>query len=177
VEEFFDWDDGTDTRYELVTGIPVAKDLPSLNHGELAVAIAAETRARLKPPCRVFAEAGIRLPNRDDVFFQADLAIACGPRTPDGRYLTDPMILFEILSPSTMSHDRGIKASEYRSIPSVREIVLLHSTAVKAEVWRRTDLGWMIEDLEGGDAVLRLTAVGIDLPLAVLYRGIDIEAA
>lgn len=64
--EFLQWDDGTGRRYQLVDGIPVMM-APSLEaHGELALALGAEIRSRLRPPCRVISEAGIAIPDRAD---------------------------------------------------------------------------------------------------------------
>jgi Uma2 family endonuclease len=175
VAEFLDWDGGTDIRYELLGGIPVAM-APSLDvHGELAISLGAEIRARLKPPCRVVGEAGLRLPGRDDTFYVCDLAVAWGPRGPARRYVNDPVVLVEVLSPSTAAHDRGDKAAAYRMIPSVQDIVLMSSTAVAAEIWRRTERGWLIEDIAGLDAVLHLSSVGIEVPLAAIYRDIPLE--
>ena len=71
--EFPEWDDGTDRRYEVLDGIPVTM-APSLEaHGELALALGAEIRARLRPPCRVISEAGIVIPDRADTNYTADL--------------------------------------------------------------------------------------------------------
>ena len=64
--EFLEWDEGTDRRYELLDGTPVMM-APTLEaHGELAVALGAEIRARLKQPCRVISEAGIVIRDRAD---------------------------------------------------------------------------------------------------------------
>ena len=60
--EFLDWDDGTDRRYQLLDGIPVMM-APTLEaHGELALALGAEIRSRLKQPCRVISDAASSSP-------------------------------------------------------------------------------------------------------------------
>ena len=176
VAEFLDWEDGTDTRYELVDGVPTAM-APSLQvHGELVTSVGAEIRARLRPPCRVVSESGVRLPDRDDTFYIADLAISCSARIHGARHAVDPIVLIEVLSTSTAAHDRGTKAADYRSIPSVMEIVLVSSTAVRVEVWRRTERGWLIEDVIAADEMLRLTSVDIEVPLRAIYADIPLEA-
>jgi Uma2 family endonuclease len=175
VAEFLQWEDGTDTRFELVDGMPLAM-APSLqSHGELVTSVGAEIRARLRAPCRVASESGIRLPGRDDTFYTADLAVSCSPRVRGARDANEPVILIEVLSASTAAHDRGTKAADYRSIPSVKEIVLLTTTAVQAEVWRRTDSGWLIEDVIGQDAVLHLRSVDIEVPLRSIYADIALD--
>ena len=75
--EFLEWDDGTDRRYELLDGVPMMM-APSLEaHGEIAVALGAEIRARLQPPCRVISEAGVLITDRADTYYIADLAVTC----------------------------------------------------------------------------------------------------
>lgn len=62
VEQILAWDDGTDTRYELVGGEIVAMTPPSPAHSLIAGNLAREIGTRLSPQCRVFLEAGVRLP-------------------------------------------------------------------------------------------------------------------
>lgn len=171
VEEFLLWEDGTDTRYELIGGEPVAMAPPADRHSMVAGALAGEFYSRLRPPCRVRVAAGIRLPDRADMWFQADLAVACGPvSTSPG--VTDPLVIVEVLSPSTERDDRGIKLPLYREVPSVREILLLSSRHRRAELWHRADDGWRVEDIVG-DGPLHFESVDVTIPLAALYDGLD----
>ena len=62
--EFLAWDDGTDRRYELMDGVPIAMAPPLADHGELVIAIGAELGGRLRRPCRAVGEAGIVPPNK-----------------------------------------------------------------------------------------------------------------
>lgn len=174
VREFLAWDDGTDTRYELVDGRPVAMTPPMLVQGGLVVATAAQLYAGLRDRCRVVAEAGIRLPDRDDTYYQADLAVQCEPNA-NPQWLDAPVLIVEVLSASTAGHDRGRKGFDYRGIPSVREVLFLFTAAVRAEIWRRSADRWIIEDLIGRDAVLRLESVGLEFPLGAIYGAIPIE--
>lgn len=172
VEEFLVWDDGTDTRYELVGGQPVAMAPPAATHGALAMAIGIQIGTRLRPPCRVVSEAGIRLPDREDTYFQADIAVTCQPLKPGMVPVPDPTIIVEILSPSTAQFDRGRKLAIYREIPSVQEILLLDSTKRCAELWHREDeQSWVVRDVIGG-GTLRFPSVGIEIPMAALYEGV-----
>ncbi|WP_448203721.1 Uma2 family endonuclease [Azospirillum sp. sgz302134] len=172
VEEFLVWDDGTDTRYELIGGEPVAMAPPAATHGALAMAVGIQIGTRLRPPCRVISEAGIRIPNREDTYFQADVAVTCQPLKPGMVPVPDPTIIVEILSPSTSEHDRGRKLAIYREIPSVQEILLLDSTKRRAELWHREDeQSWVVRDIIGG-GTLRFASVDIEIPMAALYEGI-----
>jgi Uma2 family endonuclease len=172
--EFLEWDDGTDRRYELLDGMPVMM-APTLEvHGELAVALGAEIRARLKPPCRVLSEAGIVIPERANTYYVADLAVTCAPREPGRRMVIEPVLIVEVLSPSTSQVDRWRKVADYRTLPSVREILVLFSDERRVEVQRRTPDGWRVEDLIG-QAEIPLSCCDTQAPLDAVYR--DLLAA
>jgi Uma2 family endonuclease len=147
--EFLEWDDGTDRRYELLDGMLVMM-APSLEaHGELALALGAEIRARLRPPCRVISEAGITIPDRADTYYVADLAVTCAPREPGRRMVFEAVLVVEVLSPSTSQVDRWRKVADYRTLSSVQEILVVFSDERRVEVQRRTADGWRVEDLIG----------------------------
>jgi Uma2 family endonuclease len=82
--------------------------------------------------------------------------------------IPDPVVVIEVLSPSTIEHDRGRKAYDYRRIPSVREIVMIASEQRHIVIWRRRGAKWEVEDLIG-DAALELEAVGVTIPMAEIY--------
>ena len=87
VDEFLRWDDGTDTRYELINGRILAMAPPAPAHGRLALALGSEIRAalRARPSCFVQSEAGIVRPDRDDACYIADLAVSCEEMRADDR--------------------------------------------------------------------------------------------
>jgi Uma2 family endonuclease len=171
--EFLTWDDGTDTRYELVDGQVRAMAPPAEAHGTIVMNLGALIRAALRAPCRVVAEAGIVPDDRDDTYFVADIAVTCAPPSAGRINVLEPRLIIEILSPSTSDHDRGRKVTAYREIPSVEEILLLSSEARRAELWRREGERWIVEDLIG-DALLTLASVGLTTPLAAIYEGVEV---
>jgi Uma2 family endonuclease len=170
VEEFLDWDDGTDRRHELVDGRIVAMAPPSEAHATIVSNLTISIGTRLPPPGRVLGEFGVRLVNRDDGFYQFDLAVTCAPVEATRRYVADPVLIVEILSPSTQLHDRGRKLDDYRQLPSVNEILLVASEQRRVQHWRRDGARWIVEDLIG-DADLRLAVVPEPIPLAAIYEG------
>ena len=147
VEEFLAWDDGTETRYELVDGVPVAMAPPASEHRTIVVNASALLSAHLRrrPPCRAEAEAGVRI--SDHVRWQADLAVTCGRRTHD---IDEPLLVVEVLSPSTRAKDLDRKLRDYKGLASVREVWLVDSEARWVQVWRRQPDGWTGRDHIGG---------------------------
>ena len=166
--EFLEWDDGTETRYELIDGRPVAMAPPIEAHGTIVANIVAAIRPRLKPPCRVVVEAGIVPADRADTWYQADLVVTCAPAERGARAIAEPRLIVEVLSPSTAAHDRGVKLADYRKLAAVEQILLVASEDRHVEVWRRAEDGWKVQDLIG-DAAVPLAHDGHPLPLATIY--------
>ncbi len=105
-----------------------------------------------------------------------DLGITCVP--PTGAHLMEhPLVLFEILSPSNVSKTRA-NVRAYRTIRSVAEIVVLHTTMIAAEVLRRTpDGGWPDRpDYVTAEDALRLDSIGFAAPLRDVYRTTSLVA-
>jgi Uma2 family endonuclease len=177
VEEFLAWDDGTDTRYELFDGQPVAMAPPVVRHsvlaGRLGRAIGNAVAGRTG--CEVFPEVGIRSNSSPRTFFVADIAVSCEDRLDRSGELHRPVLIVEILSPSTEKIDRKRKLREYRLLPSVQEILLIDGADMFCEVHRRTGDMWRTDLLGGSDARLRLESIGLDVSLGELYAGIVLD--
>jgi Uma2 family endonuclease len=176
--EFLCWEDGTDTRYELIDGFPIAMAPPARAHGVLCVRLGAAIDAGLRSrrPCMAQAEAGIVRADRDDTYYVADLAVTCSPYQRGEQLVKEPILIVEILSPGTERHDRRTKLPAYRAIGSVSEILLIDSESVFAEILRREGDRWITELVQGRDAILRLASVDLQIAMAELYEGIDIDA-
>jgi Uma2 family endonuclease len=173
LEEFLVWDDGTHTRYELISGVPVAMAPSAEAHGELASLLGRQLENALvhRRPCRSRMEAGVLHPERSDTFFVADVAVTCTPRDPRRQYVQEPILLVEILSPSTERHDRKIKVPVYQRIPSVQEILLVDSDSRYAEIHRRQGEQWVIQIINKPDGTIQLASVGIEILMTELYEG------
>ena len=85
----------------------------------------------------------------------------------------EPLLIVEILSPSTERDDHFVKLPQYRAIPSVEEILYIESERVAATVYRRDAAGnWQVIETAGPEARLQLQTIGLDVPLVALYRGL-----
>jgi Uma2 family endonuclease len=175
LEEFLASDDGTDRRYELFDGRIVAMAPASDVHGALVMRLGRRIGAALRPGCEIIAEAGIVPPERADSYYQADLAVTCvGLR--GQQFVAEPVLIVEVLSPSTAATDRDRKLPEYRTIPSLQDILVVSSGEPRIEHFRREPDGWKVHDLRG-QGTLRLQALGVTLDLHELYTGVLPPAA
>jgi Uma2 family endonuclease len=178
VDDFLGWEDGTDTRYELIGGFVVAMAPPAPAHGRIAVRLggAIDAALRSRRPCAVQSEAGIARPDRDDTCYIADLAVTCEPLLTEDRLIRSPILIVEILSPSTAAFDRQQKVADYRQIASVQEILLIDSESVFAEILRREGDHWITEIVQGPAATLTLSSVPVRTAMAEVYEGIPLSA-
>lgn len=172
IDEFLDWaGQDPDVRYELVHGQPQAMAPVSQTHSRLAGRLATAIGRRLRPPCEVLMDTAIEREDRNDRFYEADLAVTCAPHQSGQQSTPNPVLIVEILSGSTAEHDRGTKVPDYMQTPSVQEILLVDSRAARTQLWRRDGARWIVEDFVD-TATLPLASVGIDLPLPALYEGV-----
>ena len=177
LDEFLRWEDGTDTRYELVGGFPVAMAPPARAHGMLCARLAGiiDAAVRSRRPCSAQTEAGIARPDRDDACYIADIAVSCRPYQRGEQLVSDPVLVVEVLSPGTERYDRRTKVPAYCEIASLNEILLIDSEAAYAEILRREGDRWTVALLHGREAILHLTSVELRVSMAELYEGIDLE--
>lgn len=179
LDEFLCWDDGTKARYELIGGFPVAMAPPAEAHRMLMVRLVSKIDVALsgRRPCNAQVDAGVIRPDRTDTYFEADIAATCERNDFGRQAIVDPFLIVEILSPSTEGHDRRVKLLVYRQIETVQEILLIASDGMYAELHRRAGPQWITEILRGGDDVLSLASVPIEIPFADLYDGIALGEA
>ena len=168
--EFLRWDDGTETHYELIGGFPVAMPPSAAAHRMLATRLGSRIDFALEKrrPCNAQGDAGVIRPERGDTYFEADIVATCERHEFGQQALTQPFLIVEILSPSTERHDRRVKLPAYRQIETVQEIALIASDEIYAEVHRRAGPQWITEILRGGQSVLNLTSIPIEIRLSDL---------
>lgn len=181
VAEFIDWPgDGSGLKHQLVDGEPRAMARASTTHGRIQATLARLLGNHLigtgcdvviEPGVipRVGAEANMRVP---------DLAVTCAPDDPASHALIEPILLVEMLSPSNEPETRA-NVWAYTTIPTVREILLVRSTHIAAELIRRElDGGWPANALPIGEQDwLPLESIDFGCPLAAIYEGTRFVAA
>jgi Uma2 family endonuclease len=129
LDEFLRWDDGTETRYELIGGSPVAMAPPAAAHRMLAMRLGSRIDFALEKRrlCNAQGEAGVVRPERSDIYFEADIAATCERHEFGQQALREPFLIVEILSSSTERHDHRVKLPAYRQIETVQEVERFNS--------------------------------------------------
>jgi Uma2 family endonuclease len=165
VEAFLARGERPGVREELVAGRIVAMAPPRDQHGTIVANASYEIRRRLRRPCRVVADTGVRID--DTTLFVPDLVVSCSPRDADGRTV-DPVLVVEVLSPSTPQLDL-FQADAYSELPSCREIWLIDSERSWVRVWRRLAEGWSVSLPMRGSTGFASDVLGEAVELDALY--------
>lgn len=109
-----------------------------------------------------------------------DLSVVCGDsQLADGEYdtLLNPVLLVEVLSPSTERYDRGKKFQHYRQLDSLQDYVLIAQDSPRIERFtRQQDDTWLLADAAGLDASIELPSIGCTLALNDVYQKVTFEA-
>jgi Uma2 family endonuclease len=171
LEEFLAFDDGTDTSYQLFEGRIVAMNPPLRGHAVLTARLVRLIGNQLKPPCEVAAEAGIVPVNRQHSWYKADLIVTCTPGNYKDQFIAEPVLVVEVLSPTTSASDFNRKLPDYQQILSMRDILLVSSMERLIRHWRRGQDGW-VEHGHRNSATVRLSGLPVTLAMRELYDGI-----
>ncbi|MFO7563882.1 MAG: Uma2 family endonuclease [Enhygromyxa sp.] len=161
----------SDETLEYHDGVVVAMEAPTPAHarivGQLLRVLARSNKSdcgALPPGLKVRIEAT----NRTLV---PDVTVVCGEleySVLDQHAITNPTVVFEVLSPSTEAYDQGPKLYQYRRLASLREYVVVAQDRRFASVCRRVGDLWAFEDIEAG-GVLKLEGLELELALDDLY--------
>ena len=173
-EEFYRWAEGQTRRYERIAGEPVAMSPERVQH----VRIKSRVWAALDPAvresgldCEAFAD-GLTIAVDEDTDYEPDAVVNCGPRLPpDAIAATSPVIVVDVLSPSTQSVDSGEKLADYFRVASIQHYLVVRSRRQKIIHHRRT--GDEIVSRAVNVGVIRLDPPGIVLDVAAVYAERD----
>jgi Uma2 family endonuclease len=180
-----------DVRCELFEGEVFLMAGGSPSHSLLSLNAAFALKARFAPlGCTTYGS-DVYLRRADDASnaMLPDAFVRCGPPLPkDQRFVGDPVIIVEVLSPSTMEYDRGEKLVRYTKIDSVQHIMLVYQDEHRVEVlsrppperWSKHEgmqTVWDRQVVSGLSGTVLLGGFDMTLAMAELYDGVDIAAA
>jgi Uma2 family endonuclease len=166
-----------ESKHELWGGEVFAMAGASFAHNKIVLNFGAELRDRLRArPCDVLpSDLRVFIPTKPGIVYP-DVTVVCGePRFRDDEQdvLLNPTLVVEVLSESTERFDRGDKFAGYRSVDSVRQVVLVSQHVRRVEVYTRADAGrWMMEEAIAG--VVRLEAIDCEVALDEVYLKADV---
>jgi Uma2 family endonuclease len=171
-EEFLEWSDGTDTRYELVDGFLYAQASTTISHAQMLVRIAAAlVPAADRSGCNTSSGAGVKI--SEQTVYIPDIIVACDASADGLRNVGRPTIIVEILSESTARADRTEKRVAYTAIESMLSYLIVYQDVRRIDRHWRDDPAseWRTMTHTGGS--VPLPVLDIELLLDDIYRGVD----
>jgi len=173
--EFLEWEDRQELRYEFDGVEPVAMTGGSLRHAAIQRNLAIAVGSRLSgKPCQFFGS-DLKIQVGENSSRYPDGIVLCSDMDPSLKIVRNPVVIFEVLSPSTAAKDRIVKAREYQATPSVKRYVMLEQDRIGATVHVRAQDGWSVLVLKDDD-ILAMPEIGLEIPLAEFYEGLAFEA-
>jgi Uma2 family endonuclease len=170
--EYLALEDESSIRHEYLDGEIYAMAGGSPDHAALAATVISLIRNQLPPGCRVFtSDLRIQVP-ATGLSTYPDTAVVCG-RTQraadDPLAVVNPVLLVEVTSSSTEDYDRGEKLRHYKTLPSVREVLIVSHRGARLTLHRREPGGWTELAAESGGTI-EISSLGARLAVDDVYR-------
>lgn len=173
--EFLVWEETQDLRHEWVEGRARAMTGGTQAHNLIAANVYAFLRESLRgKPCRAFiADLKVIIRERGHVRYP-DVMVDCGPMAANATAASEPTLIVEVLSKSTAWFDQTEKMDDYAAVPSIAAVILLDQDKPRAQLWLRDGQALIRADLAADVDVIPIAALGLSLPLASAYEGLEI---
>jgi Uma2 family endonuclease len=173
VAEYLERERTSEVKHEYLDGMVREMSGASREHNIIATNISRELDVHLETqPCEIYGS-DMRVRVTPTRYTYPDLTVVCEtPFFEDSVLdtLLNPLLMIEILSPSTEAYDRGDKFSFYRRIESLQEFVFVGQDKPKLECYFRQGREWRFSEAVRLDDVVRLETIDLTLSLARVYK-------
>ena len=171
--EFLAWEREQPDRHEFADGVTRMTGAPSA-HVKIGLNLAFALRHALRgtgctpygSDMKIIASGAVRYP---------DVTVTCRPVGDRDGVLAEPVLVIEVVSPSTAHIDKGRKKLDYFGTPSIRQYAIVEQDDGVVDLFTRTEAGW-INEIVTGDAVLKLFSLGVEIPLDAIYEDTELDA-
>ncbi len=177
VDEYFALEERTGIKHEYLNGQVYQMSGASIEHNQIVTNIIISLGTKLRGSgCRVFPSDLRVYIEKTGLYTYPDVVITCGkldliPKKPDT--LTNPVVLIEILSPSTAEYDRSTKFDHYRMIPTLQEYIVVFQDKIHVQHHiRQADNRWLLIDYLYADNIIQINAIQTELSLADMYEDV-----
>lgn len=175
-EDYLALEAQAETKSEYVDGLIYAMVGASSAHNLVCGNLYLALRALLKSkPCQVFNNDMKLRVAEDDAYYYPDLFVTCSEADRQSQYIkSEPILIIEVLSPSTALYDRDKKFASYRKLPSLQEYMLVDQERLAIECYRRASGGeWILHPYEKNGETVTLHSLELTFPLDDVYQDVD----
>ena len=175
-EQYLELDRKAEFRSEYVNGEILAMAGASGLHNRITLNLGSLLTTLLRgTPCEPFTS-DLRVAISSTRYTYPDVVVACGgPQFIDGQLdtLLNPTVVMEVLSPATANDDRSWKFAHYRRLETLTDYVMLSQFQPFIEHYTRRENQWVLTEVVGLDAVLKVPSLECDLPLSAIYERVE----
>ncbi len=177
-EDYLEIERQAEYKSEYYNGEMFAFAGAGFNHNIIAVNITTFLNNQLRSKSCIVFNSDMRLfVEAFNLYTYPDVMIVCGKVNflDDNKdNVLNPLMIIEILSKSTESYDRGKKFEFYRSIPSLKEYVLVSSDRPLVEIFTKNEKNlWVLSDEKNLENLVKISSIGLDVPLKEIYFKVD----
>lgn len=177
-QEYLDMEETADNKHEFHQGEIFAMAGGTQNHARIALDLGTSINLALRGSnCEAYPSDMKLFIKAQNLFTYPDLMIVCGKAEfyeNRNDVITNPLVIFEVLSSSTKNYDRGEKFEYYRSISSFQEYILIDQYRIHVEqMYLDTPNKWILSEYNQIADTLKLAKVNIQIPLEELYRRVE----
>lgn len=177
VEDYLAGEEISPVRYEYVHGEVYAMAGTSDNHNRIVINLTTALSNRLQnSPCEPFS-GDIKVRVSPNVYYYPDVLVSCEQNPENAYFRNQPILIVEVISPSTQEIDRREKLLFYQQMPSVQEYVVIEQRKMLVEIHRRQPDGrWITYYFnENADEQVTFEAVELTMTLGEIYRRVTFE--
>jgi Uma2 family endonuclease len=178
-DEFLAWDTTQTIKHEFVRGEVFAMAGAHEAHVTATMNVAMALRQHLKgSPCRTFlTDMKLRV-EAADAFYYPDVMVTCSAAdAADPLIKREPVLVVEVLSPSTAANDRGEKFAAYRLLPTLQEYLLVDPAARRCDLYRRGADGLWVLHPGAPEQGVHFASVELELDGARLWDEVPLVTA
>ena len=180
-ESYLDWEREQDSKYEYENGKIIAMTGGTIPHSQIPLNFASLLLAHLRGKgCKItISDAKVSI--RSKKYYYPDVVISCYKRDRFSRdFLQYPILIAEVLSPSTEVRDRGVKQQNYMAIETLQTYILITPERPIIEIYQRLDRTWEYQSIaiadtsfEREDPLIHITSIDLQFPLSAIYENVD----
>ena len=180
VQEYLELEKKSQVKHEYYKGEIFAMSGAGVRHNIIATNVTVALSIALKGSgCRAYgSDMRMHIPE-NTLFTYPDISVICGdviPSEADEDTATLPVVIIELLSPSTKNYDRGEKFMLYRAIPTLKDYILIDSLSIHIEHFSLNEEKlWQLKEFNHLNEAVHLLSIKVQLKLEDIYEDTKLE--
>lgn len=171
-DEYFAFCDIHEARFELVNGEILEMLAESVTASQITGNIHFYLRGLLEDQLYIFVQSAVKLQVREGKVFRIPDFLIFKESGNKVKYATEPVLIVEVISESTVKTDRTTKLNEYRLISSLQYYLIVEQESYFIEMYIREGERWYVEFYDKLDEVILLPYFGVEIPVNRVYKKI-----